>query len=70
MYLSKTAFRYRPVILYQMNIRNFASAKEYDLAIIGGGPGGKITYFYNNAMLYRLCGCYQSCLERLEDCMH
>ena len=25
----------------QMAYRGFASMKEYDLAIIGGGPGGK-----------------------------
>ena len=40
MYLSKTAFRSRPIFLYSMNVRSFSAAKEYDLAIIGGGPGG------------------------------
>ncbi len=41
MYLSKTAFRVQPLFFYSMPVRSFAAAKEYDLAVIGGGPGGK-----------------------------
>ncbi len=41
MYLSKTVFRFQPGFLYSLPIRSFSAAKEYDLAVIGGGPGGK-----------------------------
>ena len=40
MYLSKTAYRYRVAFFGNMPLRQFSSVKEYDLAVIGGGPGG------------------------------
>lgn len=48
MYLSKTAYRFKPYHLTSYSIRCF-SAKEYDLAVIGGGPGG--TFILNQTLL-------------------
>ena len=41
MYLSKTAQKYQSVQLISLIRRGF-SVKEYDLAVIGGGPGGYV----------------------------
>jgi len=41
MYLNKTALRYQSNQLIAVMKRSFA-AKEYDLAVIGGGPGGYV----------------------------
>ena len=41
MYLSKTACRYQSTHLVAFTRRSF-SVKEYDLAVIGGGPGGYV----------------------------
>ena len=41
MYLSKTAQRYQRNQFISIFNRAF-SAKEYDLAVIGGGPGGYV----------------------------
>ena len=41
MYLSKTMYATRnPTSLFQFSRMGFA-AKEYDVAVIGGGPGGE-----------------------------
>lgn len=39
MQVSKTAFGYRQN-LFLLSKRWFSTAKEYDLVVIGGGPGG------------------------------
>lgn len=41
MYLAKTSSRYNTSSLF-LHSRRFFAAKEYDLAIIGGGPGGYV----------------------------
>ena len=41
MYLSKTAYRY-PANNFMSLLRRGFAAKEYDLAVIGGGPGGYV----------------------------
>lgn len=41
MYLSKTIFKQKQAFFGLNNMR-FFSAKEYDLAVIGGGPGGYV----------------------------
>ena len=47
--------------------RSFAAGNDYDLAIIGGGPGGIILYLttYN-----RVRGRYKGWTEGLEDYLH
>ena len=48
MYLSKTMYATRnPTSLFQFSRMGFA-AKEYDVAVIGGGPGGE----YKTGFLY------------------
>lgn len=44
--LTNTMRRLNCQSLMQMNmgIRGFAAMKEYDLAVIGGGPGGKYLF--------------------------
>lgn len=56
MQLSKTAFLAKGYKqnLYAFSVRLF-SAKEYDLAVIGGGPGGNDNLINK---MYRLCCCY------------
>ena len=46
--------------MFRNNLVYRFATKAYDLAVIGGGPGGK------NIHLYRLCCCYQSCSVGLE----
>jgi len=47
--LSKSLFRrntLNSVMQTNMSLRYFAAMKEYDLAVIGGGPGGKYKFQY------------------------
>ena len=49
-----------------ISVRSFAASNDYDLAVIGGGPGGKKEEADDN----RLCGRNQGGTERLEDCVY
>lgn len=52
-------------------MRYFSAVKEYDLAVIGGGPGGKPIYGdTGNLLLFRLCRCNQSRLKRIKDYLY
>jgi hypothetical protein len=61
MQLSKShLFKYsslksRSALLGDISMRAFGATNEYDLAVIGGGPGGMISNSYS--YLFRLRGC-------------
>jgi hypothetical protein len=67
MQLSKShLFKYsslksRSGLMGDLTMRAFGASNEYDLAVIGGGPGGMI--LNSNSLLHRLCGCDKGCSE-------
>lgn len=50
--------------------RAFSSVPEYDVAVIGGGPGGKSITLLNSLFSHRLRCCYQGWTKGLENCLH
>jgi hypothetical protein len=58
---------YKLIMFKQITSKNLVfqfSAKAFDLAIIGGGPGGIFMAYY------RLCCCHQSFAIGIEHCLY